>query len=212
MRFKRLRTIDHPLIQEKLTTMRARRTPNREFRQLLSEISALMVFEMTQKFPTASVSVVTPLGRKARGRRLARPVALVPILRAGLGMLEGVHRLIPQAGVGHIGLYRDELSLQPVEYYCKLPPNISAAETIIMDPMLATGGSAAHAVTLCKRAGARHISFLCLLAAPEGCERFFAAHPSIPVYTAAFDDGLNSRGYILPGLGDAGDRLYGTEK
>ncbi len=212
MRFKYLRTISHPLIQEKLTTMRDRRTPNRDFRQLLSEISALMVFEMTQNLPTRSISVETPLGKNAKGLKLARRLALVPIWRAGLGMLEGVHRLIPQAGVGHIGIYRDEVSLQPVEYYCKLPPNLAEAETIVLDPMLATGGSAAHAVTLCKRAGAKHISFLCLLAAPEGCERFFAVHPTVPVYTAAFDEGLNSRGYILPGLGDAGDRLYGTEK
>lgn len=192
--------------------MRDRRTPNREFRLLLSEISALMVFEMTQRFPSRAVSVETPLGKKARGSRLARRIALVPILRAGLGMLEGVHRLIPSAGVGHVGIYRDEVTLQPVEYFCKLPANLSDAETIIMDPMLATGGSAAHAVTLCKRAGAKHISFLCLLAAPEGCERFFSSHPTTPVYTAAMDKSLNARGYILPGLGDAGDRLYGTEK
>ncbi len=212
MRFKHLHTITHPLIQEKLITLRARRTPNREFRQLIAEISALMVFEMTKKFPIRPVTVETPLGRNARGHRLARRVALVPIWRAGLGMLDGVHRLIPSAGVGHIGIYRDEVSLQPVEYFCKLPPNLAEAETIVMDPMLATGGSAAHAVSLCRRAGARHISFLCLLAAPEGCERFFAAHASTPVYTASLDEGLNSRGFILPGLGDAGDRLYGTEK
>ena len=212
MPFKHLHTITHPLIQEKLTTMRDRRTPNREFRQLIAEIAALMVFEMTQKFPVRNVTVETPLGKNARGFRIARRVALVPIWRAGLGMLEGVHRLIPSAGVGHIGLYRDEVTLQPVEYFCKLPPNLSEAETIVMDPMLATGGSAAHAVDLCKRAGAKHISFLCLLAAPEGCERFFQSHPATPVFTAALDDGLNSRGYILPGLGDAGDRLYGTEK
>ncbi len=212
MPFKHLHVIQHPLIQEKLTTLRDRRTSNREFRQLLAEISALMVFEMTQKFPTRVVSVETPLGKNAKGSRLARRIALVPIWRAGLGMLEGVHRLIPSAGVGHIGIYRDEVTLQPVEYFCKLPPNLDEAETIVMDPMLATGGSGAHAVSLCKRAGAKHISFLCLLAAPEGCERFFAAHATTPVYTASLDEGLNSRGYILPGLGDAGDRLYGTEK
>ena len=211
MAFKGLHTISHPLIHEKLTTLRDRRTPNREFRQLIAEISALMVFEMTQRFPTRSVRVETPL-RTATGCRLARPLALVPIWRAGLGMLEGVHRLIPSAGVGHIGIYRDEVSLQPVEYFCKLPPNLDEAETIVMDPMLATGGSAAHAVSLCKRAGAKHISFLCLLAAPEGCRKFFSDHPATPVFTASLDQRLNSRGYILPGLGDAGDRLYGTEK
>ncbi|MBI4178317.1 uracil phosphoribosyltransferase [bacterium] len=212
MRFKQLHTITHPLIREKVTKLRDRATPNREFRQLIAEISALMVFEMTQNLLTRPVTVETPLGKRAKGVKLARRIALVPIWRAGLGMLEGVHRLIPSAGVGHIGIYRDEVTLQPVEYFCKLPPNIAEAQTIVMDPMLATGGSAAHAVSLCKRAGAKHISFLCLLAAPDGCERFFAAHPSTPVFTAALDDGLNSRGYILPGLGDAGDRLYGTEK
>lgn len=212
MEFKNLHIISHPLIQEKLTTMRDRRTPNRDFRHLLAEISALMVFEMTQNHKVRALGVETPLGERAKGVRLARPIALVPIWRAGLGMLEGVHRLIPSAGVGHIGIYRDEVTLEPVEYFCKLPRNIKDAETIVMDPMLATGGSAAHAITLCKRAGAKHISFLCLLAAPAGCRRFFEANPNTHVYTAAFDRRLNAKGYILPGLGDAGDRLYGTEE
>lgn len=209
--FPNLIIIKHPLIQKKLTILRDHRTPNRDFRQILSELSALMVYEMTKRHQTVPVRVKTPLGRTVAGVKLKRSIALIPVLRAGLGMLEGVHRLIPDAGVGHLGIYRDETNLRPVEYFFKVPSNIKTSEAIIMDPMLATGGTAALAVTLLKKAGAARVVFLSLLAAPEGCELFFNEHPDTPVFTAALDESLNARGYILPGLGDAGDRLYGTE-
>jgi len=204
-----LHVLDHPLIQSKLTVMRDVRTDNDAFRQLLDELTALMVYEITREYPLRDRDVETPL-EPTTGKGLDVPVVLVPILRAGTGMLGGVLHLIPMAKVGHIGLYRDPKSLAPVEYYCKLPPDLGEAQTILVDPMLATGGSAVAATDIVKREGGRKIQFLCLVAAPEGVESYSSAHPDVPIYTAALDRQLNEKGYILPGLGDAGDRIFGT--
>lgn len=199
----------HPLIQQKLTMARDRRTDRETFRSLLSEIAALMVFELTRDFPTTPTQVETPL-ETCMGAMLSGDITVVPILRAGLGMADGILHLIPQARVGHLGIYRDEDTLQPVAYFNKLPEDIERTSVIVVDPMLATGGSASHALTIIRKTGARRIQFLCLLAAPEGIARLAADHPDVPIYTAAIDRELNQSGYILPGLGDAGDRLYGT--
>lgn len=199
----------HPLIQQKLTLVRDKRTDRETFRSLLSEIAALMVFELTRDFSTRPVDVDTPLER-SQGAMLAADITVVPVLRAGLGMADGILHLVPQARVGHLGVYRDEKTLQPVAYFKKLPDDIAATSVILVDPMLATGGSAVHAVRILKQAGASQIKFLCLLAAPEGIARMAADHPDVPIHTAAVDRQLDGRGYILPGLGDAGDRLYGT--
>ncbi len=204
-----LHVIEHPLIQSKLTRMRDRRTDNEAFRQLLDELTALMVYEITRNYPVRKRRIETPL-EETVGLGLDVPVVLVPILRAGTGMLGGVLHLIPMAKVGHVGLYRDPESLEPVEYYCKLPPDLPDAQVILVDPMLATGGSAAAATDIVKQAGGQRIQFLCLVAAPEGIEEYTAAHPDVPIYTAALDRELNEKGYILPGLGDAGDRIFGT--
>jgi uracil phosphoribosyltransferase len=204
-----LRIIDHPLIQSKLTRMRDARTDNETFRRLLDELTALMVYEITRDYPLREMDLVTPLERTT-GRVLDARVVLVPILRAGTGMLGGVLDLVPMAQIGHVGLYRDPQTLQPVEYYCKLPSNLEEARIILVDPMLATGGSAVAAAQLIKDHGGRHIQFLCLVASPEGVAAFSAAHPDIPIYSAALDRELDPRGYILPGLGDAGDRIFGT--
>ena len=204
-----LTIVDHPLIQAKLTRLRDKSTDRLQFRQILEELTALMVYEITRDFPTRPVQVETPLER-TQGVELARPVVLVPILRAGIVMTDGVLNLIPTARVGHIGLYRDPNTLQPVQYYLKLPGNVKEALVIVVDPMLATGGSAAEAVQLVKQHGAEDVRFLCLVAAPEGVRAFRATHPEVPVYAAALDRELNEHGYILPGLGDAGDRLFGT--
>ncbi len=201
--------VEHPLIQAKLTKLRDRTTDRLQFRQILEELTALMVYEITRDFPTRPVQVETPLERTT-GVELARPVILVPILRAGIVMTDGVLNLIPTARVGHVGLYRDPQSLKPVTYYLKLPENVKEALVIVVDPMLATGGSAAEAVRLVKESGAEDVRFLCLVAAPEGVRAFRRLHPDVPIYTAALDRELNDHGYILPGLGDAGDRLFGT--
>jgi len=202
--------LDHPLIQHKLALLRDKRTGPKDFRELLDELSMLMAYEVTRHLPTEEVEVETPVGvarcRVVTGLHLA----LIPILRAGLGMVNGILRLVPTAKVGHIGLYRDHDTLQPVAYYCKLPPDLAQREVIVLDPMLATGGSAAEAVHLIRRQGARSIRLMCLVAAPEGIEVFHRAHPDVPIYTAAVDQCLNEKGYIVPGLGDAGDRLFGT--
>jgi len=205
-----LHILDHPLIQSKLTHLRNAETPNHNFRLLLEELTAFMVYEITRNYPLREVEVSTPLERTV-GRILDVPVVLVPILRAGTGMLHGVLNLIPTAKVGHIGIYRDPVTLQPVEYYAKLPPELPEAQIILVDPMLATGGSAAAAVDIIKRRGGTKVQFLCLVAAPEGVETFSRAHPTVPIYAAALDRQLNEHGYILPGLGDAGDRLFGTQ-
>ncbi|MBC7222173.1 uracil phosphoribosyltransferase [Candidatus Bipolaricaulota bacterium] len=201
--------VDHPLIQAKLTKLRDKRTDRLQFREILEELTALMVYEITRDFPVRPVEVETPFER-THGVELARPVVLVPILRAGIVMLDGVLSLIPSARVGHIGIFRDPTTLKPVEYFVKLPPNLEEALVIVVDPMLATGGSAVHAVQLVKERGGKDIRFLCLVAAPEGVRAMAEAHPDVPVYAAALDRELDSHGYIRPGLGDAGDRLFGT--
>jgi uracil phosphoribosyltransferase len=205
-----LRIVSHPLVQHKLTMLRDRGTPTKVFKELVDEIAMLMAYEATRELPLESIPVETPL-EHAMGRRIAgKKLTLVPILRAGLGMVEGVARLVPGARVGHIGLYRDHDTLEPVDYYFKVPSDAPEREFFLLDPMLATGGSAAAAVASLKRTGATRIRFLCLVAAPEGVRRLATAHPDVIVYTASLDRELNEHGYILPGLGDAGDRLFGT--
>jgi uracil phosphoribosyltransferase len=208
--FPNLTVLDHPLIRHKLTVLRDRRTPTRDFRDLVSEIAMLMAYEVTKDLPTEAVAIETPLepmtGEKVSGKKLA----LMPILRAGLGMVDGILRLVPSARVGHVGLYRDHNTLEPVDYYFKAPSAREQRDFLILDPMLATGGSAAAACATLKKAGARSLRLLCIVAAPEGVQKMLEEHPDIPVYAAALDRELNERGYILPGLGDAGDRLFGT--
>ncbi len=209
-RFPNLTVLDHPLIQHKLTLLRGAGKSTRDFKQLVNEIAMLMAYEVTKDLPTEEVEVETPLERTT-GRQVAgKKLALVPILRAGLGMVDGITQLIPSARVGHIGIYRDHESLQPVSYYFKVPPGGEERDFIVLDPMLATGGSASAAIAKLKEAGARRVRLLSLVAAPEGVRRMLNDHPDVPVFVAALDRGLNDRGYILPGLGDAGDRLFGT--
>jgi len=205
-----LAVVDHPLVRHKMALLRDATTPTKLFRELVSELATLLAYEATRHLATAPADVVTPL-ETMRGDRLSAPPVLVPILRAGLGMVDGIRALIPDARVGHIGLYRDHDSLAPVEYYFKVPPDLGAHEVFLLDPMLATGGSAVNAATALKRAGATRLTFLCLVAAPEGVRRFHAAHPDVPIIAAALDRELNAHGYILPGLGDAGDRIFGTK-
>ena len=202
---------DHPLIQHKLTLLRRKETSTAEFRQLLGEIALLLAFEATRDLSVRNIQIETPLEVMDAPVLDGKKLCLVSILRAGNGLLEGMLDLIPSARVGHIGMYRDHDTLQPVEYYLKLPHSIGERQVIVVDPMLATGNSAAAAVARLKEAGAKHIRFVALVAAPEGIEAFAAAHPEIPILTAAIDRQLSDIGYILPGLGDAGDRLYGTK-
>jgi uracil phosphoribosyltransferase len=205
-----LTVLGHPLIQHKITLLRDKGTSTRDFKQLVNEIAMLMAYEVTKDLPTEPVVVDTPLERM-EGRQVAgKKLTLVPILRAGLGMVDGIAQLIPSARVGHIGLYRNHDTLQPVDYYFKIPAGEEARDFFVLDPMLATGGSAVAAVAALKQAGARRVRFLCLVAAPEGVDRMQAAHPDVPVFAAALDRQLNENGYILPGLGDAGDRLFVT--
>lgn len=208
--FPNLTVLAHPLIQHKLTLLRDRRTTTRDFKQLVSEIATLMAYEVTKDLPVQPVEIETPLERMTGAQVAGKKLTLVPILRAGLGMVEGIAQLIPSARVGHIGLYRDHDTLKPVDYYFKIPADEVERDFFILDPMLATGGSAVAAVTALKDAGARRIRLLCLVAAPEGVRRMLEAHPDVPIFTAALDRELNAHGYILPGLGDAGDRLFGT--
>lgn len=200
---------DHPLIQHKLTHVRDEATSFRAFRALLYQIAGLMVFEVTRSFPSRSVTVRTPL-EEFVGTRIEAKITVVPVLRAGLGMADGVLDVMPEARVGHIGLFRDESSLQPVQYLSKLPNDLGAGPVILVDPMLATGGSASKAIAMLKAAGAKDIRMICLVAAPEGVRRLARDHQDVTIYAAALDRGLDEHGYILPGLGDAGDRLYGT--
>lgn len=202
--------IKHPLILQKLTIMRKKTTDNKTFRETLKELSALMVYEITRNVEVASNLIQTPLGA-ATGYNLIQPIVIAPILRAGLIMADGILNLIPTARVGHIGLYRNHKTLQPVEYFCKLPSNLSKSLTLIIDPMLATGNSAAKSADIIKKHGGKNIKFVCLISCPEGFEVFNKRHPDIDVYTAHVDKKLNKKGYIIPGLGDAGDRLFGTE-
>lgn len=205
-----LTVVSHPLVQHKLAILRDQATPTKIFKELVDEIAMLMAYEATADLPLADVQVDTPL-ESTTGKRVAgKKLTLVPILRAGLGMVEGILRLVPAARVGHIGLYRDHDTLEPVDYYFKVPADAAERDFFLLDPMLATGGSAASAVNSLKRAGATRIKFLCIVAAPEGVARLHAAHPDVPIIAAALDRELNTNGYILPGLGDAGDRLFGT--
>lgn len=201
---------DHPLIQHKLTYLRDRATSHRPFRALLYQIAGLMVYEATRELPVEKVDVDTPVER-TKGSRLAAKITVVPVLRAGLGMAEGVLEMMPEARVGHLGLARDEHTLQPVTYLQRLPKDIDAGPVILVDPMLATGGSAVQAIRLLRKAGARDLRMMCLVAAPEGIKRLHDEDATVPIYAASVDRQLNERGYIVPGLGDAGDRLYGTE-
>lgn len=206
----KVNVINHPLIQHKLTLMRKKETGTKDFRELLEEISMLMTYEITRDFPLEEVDIETPV-TKCKGRVLAgRKVGVVPILRAGLGMLNGVVNMIPSARVGHVGMYRDPATLKPVEYYCKLPSDVAERTLIVVDPMLATGGSSAAALSLLKEKGAKSMVLMCLVAAPEGVEVINKEHPDVPLYVAAVDEKLNDKGYIVPGLGDAGDRIFGT--
>lgn len=202
--------MDHPLIQHKLTYLRKKETGSKEFRELVSEIAMLMCYEATRDLPLEEVKIETPMGPAVTKTISGRKLAIVPILRAGVGMVEGVLTLVPAAKVGHIGLYRDHQTLQPVEYYHKLPQDIESREVIVLDPMLATGGSAVDAIDIIKRSHPKSIKFMCIIAAPEGVEALTKAHPDVQVYCAAVDERLNENGYIVPGLGDAGDRIFGT--
>ena len=206
-----LHVLNHPLIQHKLSILRDKETSVKEFRELVSEIAGLMCFEATRDMPTEEVEIETPVA-KAKVRRLSgKKRAIIPILRAGLGMVDGILNLVPGCKVGHIGLYRDPETLNPVEYYCKLPNDIADREIIVLDPMLATGGSASAAIGFIKQHGGRHIRLMCIIGAPEGADRVLKDHPDVDVFVAAMDEKLNDHGYIVPGLGDAGDRIFGTK-
>ena len=206
-----LTIVRHPLVQHKLTLMRDKETSTAVFRQLLREISQFLAYEITRDLPMTTKQIETPMTTMEAPTLEGKKLALVSILRAGNGLLDGVLELVPSARVGFVGLYRDEETLQPVQYYCKLPDALEDRVVIAVDPMLATGNSSAAAIDLLKQAGARNIRFLCLLAAPEGVARMKEAHPNVPIVTAALDSHLNENGYIVPGLGDAGDRMFGTK-
>ncbi len=208
---ERVTTVDHPLVQHKLALMRRKETSTAEFRQLLKEISLLLAYEVTRDLRLTMVEIETPLAYMTAPRLEGKKMVLISILRAGNGLLEGMLDLIPSARVGHIGLYRDPKTLEPVEYYFKVPDDLGNRQVIVIDPMLATGNSAAAALARVKKAGATNVKYVCLLAAPEGIQALHEAHSDVPIYTAAVDDQLNDHGYIVPGLGDAGDRLYGTK-
>ncbi len=207
----KVHVFDHPLIQHKLSIMRNKDTGCKEFRELLDEISMLMVYEVTRDLPTQEIEVDTPICRTRTQALAGKPIGIIPILRAGLGMVDGILQLIPNAKVGHIGLYRDPETLEPVEYYCKLPEDAVHRELIVLDPMLATGGSACAAIGFIKKRGCSNIRLVNLIAAPEGIARVQEEHPDVDIYVAAQDEKLNEHGYIVPGLGDAGDRLFGTK-
>lgn len=207
----KVHVLDHPLIQHKLTYIRDKNTGTKEFRELVDEVASLMAFEITRDLSLEDVEVETPVGMAKSKIISGKKLGLVPILRAGLGMVDGILNLIPTAKVGHVGLYRDPETLKPIEYYVKLPNDIEERELIVIDPMLATGGSAVEAIHSIKKRGAKHIKLMCLVAAPEGVEVVQKAHPDVDIYIAAVDEKLNEHGYIVPGLGDAGDRLFGTK-
>ena len=203
--------MDHPLVQHKVSLLRNKNTGTKEFKELVCELATLLCYEATRDLPTEEVEIETPIA-VAKTRMLSgRKLALVPILRAGLGMVDGMLALIPAAKVGHIGMYRNEETLEPVEYYCKLPDDIAEREVIVLDPMLAAGGSAVDAITQIKKRGAKSIKFIGIIAAPEGMQRLQEAHSDVDIYVAAMDEKLNENGYIVPGLGDAGDRIFGTK-
>lgn len=203
--------IDHPLILHKLAFIRNKETGSKDFRELVEEVSMLMAYEVTRDLSTEEVEIETPICKTKCKMLSGKKVAIVPILRAGLGMVDGMLKLIPAAKVGHIGLYRDEETLQPVEYFCKLPQDIAERDIIVVDPMLATGGSAADALMMLKKRGAKNLRLMCLISSPEGIELVQKEHPDVDIYVAGIDEKLNEHGYIVPGLGDAGDRLFGTK-
>ena len=203
--------LDHPLLQHKLSILRDEKTSVTEFRQIVSEIATLMCYEATRDLPLEDVEVQTPVAKAVVKRIAGKKLAIVPILRAGLGMVDGILTLIPGAKVGHIGLFRDPETLEPVKYYCKMPSDIAERDVIILDPMLATGGSASAAIDFMKEYGVKNIKLMNILAAPEGIQRIRDDHPDVPIYVAACDEKLNDHGYIVPGLGDAGDRIFGTK-
>ncbi len=203
--------IDHPLILHKLAFIRNKDTGSKDFRELVEEVSMLMAYEVTRDLSTEEVEIETPICKTKCKMLSGKKMAIVPILRAGLGMVDGMLKLIPAAKVGHIGLYRDEETLQPVEYFCKLPQDIAERDVIVVDPMLATGGSAADAITMLKKRGAINLRLMCLIGSPEGIEFVQKEHPDVDIYVAGIDEKLNENGYIVPGLGDAGDRLFGTK-
>ncbi len=205
-----LKVLDHPLITHKLTQMRQESTGTKDFRQNLDEIAGLMAYEITRDIPTEEVEIITPVA-PTKTREVKKQIVLVPILRAGLGMVDGIHRLVPTAKVGFVGLYRDEETLEPHEYYAKFPDNLGESEVLVLDPMLATGGSASAAISLIKKRGAKSIKLVCLVGAPEGVAVIEKDHPDVDIYLAALDEKLNEKGYIVPGLGDAGDRIFGTK-
>ncbi|GAX89600.1 uracil phosphoribosyltransferase [Effusibacillus lacus] len=207
----KVHSFDHPLIQHKLTYIRDEKTGTKEFRELVEEVAMLMAYEITRDLPLAETTVKTPVAEAKTKVISGKKLGLVPILRAGLGMVDGILRLIPAAKVGHIGLYRDPETLQPVEYYCKLPTDVQERDLIVIDPMLATGGSAVAAISFLKDRGVRNIKLMCLIAAPEGIAAVEKEHPDVDIFVAAIDEKLNDHGYIVPGLGDAGDRLFGTK-
>ena len=206
-----IHVIDHPMIQHKLTIMRKKETGSKDFRELLKEISLLMGYEVTRDLPLADIEIETPICKTMAKKVSGRKLAIVPILRAGIGMVDGLQTLVPVAKVGHIGLYRDEETHVPVVYYCKLPEDINQRLVIVTDPMLATGGSACDALSMLKERGCNNIRLMCLVSAPEGIARVQKEHPDVDIYVAAVDDHLNKDAYIVPGLGDAGDRIFGTK-
>jgi len=209
-RMAQVHVMDHPLIQHKLTLMRDKGTGSKEFRELVEEVAMLMAYEVTRDLPLKEVEIETPVAPATAKVISGKKLAVVPILRAGLGMVDGMLKLIPAAKVGHIGLYRDPETLEPIEYYCKLPIDVEERDLIVVDPMLATGGSASAAISFIKQRGVINIKLVCLVAAPEGIERIQKDHPDVEIFAAAVDKHLNDHGYIVPGLGDAGDRLFGT--
>ncbi|MBU3132790.1 uracil phosphoribosyltransferase [Clostridium gasigenes] len=203
--------VEHPLILHKLAFIRSKNTGSKDFRELVEEVSMLMAYEVTRDLATEEVEIETPICKTKCKMLSGKKIAIVPILRAGLGMVDGMLKLIPAAKIGHIGLYRDEETLQPVEYFCKLPQDIAERDVMVVDPMLATGGSAADALTLLKKKGAKNLRLVCLISSPEGIKLVQETHPDVDIYVAGIDERLNEKGYIIPGLGDAGDRLYGTK-
>ncbi|MCI1305320.1 MAG: uracil phosphoribosyltransferase [Lachnospiraceae bacterium] len=203
--------MDHPLIQHKIGIIRDKNTSSKEFREMIGEVAMLMCYEAARDLPLEEVEIETPIAKTTVKRLAGLKMAVVPILRAGLGMVEGFKTINPAAKVGHIGLYRDPETLEPVEYYCKLPSDIAHREVFVTDPMLATGGSATSAISMLKEHGARKIHFMCIIAAPEGVKKMQEIHPDVDMYIGALDQGLNENGYIVPGLGDAGDRIFGTK-
>ena len=207
----KFQVISHPLIQHKLSILRREDTSTKDFRELVNEIAMLMGYEVSRDLPLEEVEIQTPITKTVQKQLSGKKLAIVPILRAGIGMVDGFLSLVPAAKVGHVGLYRDEETLQPVEYFCKLPQDIAERDVIVVDPMLATGGSAADAITMLKKRGAKNLRLMCLISSPEGVEFVQKAHPDVDIYVAGIDEKLNEHGYIVPGLGDAGDRLFGTK-